>query len=78
MACPNFVEKTFAGGSKTVKFMKVFSLESFLLYGILRSGNFFVEDNDVDNDRTEYHKRHFYVCDKFMRICQNRPLDKFI
>ena len=23
-------------------------------------------------------KRHFYVREKFMRICQNRPLDKFI
>ena len=34
MACPNFVEKTFAGGSKTAKFVKVFSLECFPLYGI--------------------------------------------
>ena len=34
MARPNFMEKTFVGGSKTVKFVKVFSLESFLLYGI--------------------------------------------
>ena len=34
MARPNFVEKTFAGGSKTAKFVKVFSLESFPLYGI--------------------------------------------
>ena len=25
-----------------------------------------------------YVKRHFYVCDKFMRIRQNRPLDKFM
>ena len=32
MACPNF-----ADGSKTAKFMNVFSLESFLLYGILPS-----------------------------------------
>ena len=33
MACPNFMEKTFAGGSKTAKFANVFSLESFMLYG---------------------------------------------
>ena len=26
-ACPNFVEKIFAGGSKTVKFVNVFYLE---------------------------------------------------
>ena len=32
---PNFVEKTFMNNHKTVKFMKVFSLESFPLYGIL-------------------------------------------
>ena len=31
-ACPNFVEKTFTGGSKTAKFMNVFSLKSFALY----------------------------------------------
>ena len=31
---PNFMEKTSANGHKTLKFMKVFSLESFLLYGI--------------------------------------------
>ena len=23
-------------------------------------------------------KRHFYACEKFMRICQNGPLDKFM
>ena len=33
MARPNFEEKTFAGGSKTAKFVNIFSLESFLLYG---------------------------------------------
>ena len=32
-ACPNFLEKTFTGGSKTAKFVNVFSLESFVLYG---------------------------------------------
>ena len=32
MARPNFVEKTFMGGSKTMKFVNVFSLESFPLY----------------------------------------------
>jgi len=31
---PNFAEKTFANSHKTVKFTKVFSLESFPLYGI--------------------------------------------
>ena len=35
MAHPNFKEKTFANGSKTAKFMNVFSLESFPLYGII-------------------------------------------
>ena len=34
MACTNFVEKTFTGGSKTAKFVNVFSLESFPLYGM--------------------------------------------
>ena len=29
MARPNFVEKTFAGGTKAVKFVKIFSLEVF-------------------------------------------------
>ena len=29
----NFVVRTFAGGCKITKFVKVFSLESFLLYG---------------------------------------------
>ena len=33
---PDFVEKTFANSHKTVKFVKVFFLESFLLYGIDR------------------------------------------
>ena len=30
---PNFMEKTFVAGSKTVKFVNIFSLESFALYG---------------------------------------------
>ena len=34
VACLNFMEKIFAGGCNIVKFVKVFSLESFLLYGI--------------------------------------------
>ena len=34
MARSNFMERTFAGGSKAVKFVKVFSLESFPLYGM--------------------------------------------
>ena len=38
MARPNFVEKTFADGSKTVKFVNVFSLESFALYDNLVGG----------------------------------------
>ena len=32
---PNFMEKTFANCHKTTKFAKVFSLESFPLYGML-------------------------------------------
>ena len=32
---PNFVEKTFTGDSKSTKFVNVFSLKSFLLYGII-------------------------------------------
>ena len=38
MARPNFEEKTFVGGSKTAKFVNVFSLESFPLYGIIHAG----------------------------------------
>ena len=34
-ARPIFVEKTFVGGSKTAKFVNIFSLESFVLYGTL-------------------------------------------
>ena len=37
MACPNFMEKTFVGGSKTVKFVKVFSLKNFPLYGMTQN-----------------------------------------
>ena len=33
---PNFKEKTFANSHKTSKFVKVFSLKCFLLYGIVR------------------------------------------
>ena len=33
VARPNFEEKTFVVASKTVKFVNVFSLESFALYG---------------------------------------------
>ena len=33
---PNFTEKTFANRQKTAKFAKVFSLESFPLYGMSR------------------------------------------
>ena len=32
---PNFTEKTFANSHKTAKFMKVFSLKSFPLYGTI-------------------------------------------
>ena len=32
MAHPNFEEKTFAGGSKTAKYVNVFSLETFPPY----------------------------------------------
>ena len=35
MAHPNFEEKTFVGGSKATKFVNVFSLELFPLYGIM-------------------------------------------
>ena len=38
MACPNFMEKIFAGGSKTAKFVKVFSLKSFPLYSMTWNG----------------------------------------
>ena len=37
-AHPNFVEKTFTGGSKTAKFVNVFYLESFALYDITHLG----------------------------------------
>ena len=32
---PNFTEKTFANSHKTSKYVKVFSLKSFTLYGTL-------------------------------------------
>ena len=32
--CPNFAEKAFANSHKIVKFVKVFSIKIFLLYGI--------------------------------------------
>ena len=35
MAHPNFMEKTFTGGSKTAEFENVFTLESFLLYSYI-------------------------------------------
>ena len=42
MARPNFVEKTFAGGSKTVKFVKDFSLKfSAIRYMICQIISFF-------------------------------------
>ena len=49
MACPKFEEKTFAGGSKTTKFVNVFSLESFPLYGMhpIRMMNFCSHNNYV-------------------------------
>ena len=43
---PNFEEKTFVGGSKTMKFVNVFSLENFPLYNIYSakiSGYYMVE-----------------------------------
>ena len=39
MARPTFMEKTFMGGSKTAKFMKVFSLENFPLYSMHNTEN---------------------------------------
>ena len=36
---PNFTDKTFTNTHKTAKFMKVFSLESFPLYGICQRRN---------------------------------------
>ena len=39
------MEKTFAGGSKTAKFVKVFSLESVLLYSSLSKNNTMVDLN---------------------------------
>jgi hypothetical protein len=32
------MDKTFTGGSQTTKFVNVFSLESFPLYGVQHSG----------------------------------------
>ena len=45
-AHPNFAEKTFVGGFKTEKFMNVFSLESFALYGIRTMFTLDVQLND--------------------------------
>ena len=42
----NFVDKTFAGGSKTTKFVKAFSLESFPLYST-RLGACFTQNDSL-------------------------------
>ena len=48
MARPSFVEKTFTGGSKTVKFVNIFSLESLVLYStafsVIKCSDCFVGD----------------------------------
>ena len=43
---PNFVEKKFAYSHKTVKFVKVFSLESFPLYGNLVMYTMLLDNNN--------------------------------
>ena len=40
MAHPNFMEKTFTVGSKTAKFVNVFSLKSVLLYDIKKHASY--------------------------------------
>ena len=53
MVCPNFVEETFVGGSKTVKFVNIFYLESFrctVLADILKLNfNMIIEHFDRNN-----------------------------
>ena len=75
MAHPNFVEKTFAGGSKTANFVNVFSLERFPLYSI------FVRDlmvcRDQVHDKIECRSTAFHlsiptVCGQFHHIISQR------
>ena len=67
MGRPNFVEKTFTGGSKTTKFVNVFSLKSFFsLYGSL----------DVFGARLALHQPSSYLLYEnvpsfFMRLVKN-------
>ena len=66
MGCPNSVEKTFTGGSKTTKFVNVFSLKSFSLYGSL----------DVFGARLALHQPSSYLLYEnvpcfFMRLVKN-------
>ena len=59
---PNFTEKTFANSHKAMKFMTVFSPESFLLYSSLSSSWLFCSTSAW----------HYYVCvclhDLFVRV----------
>ena len=47
--CPDFVEKTFTDGSQTAKFMKIFSLESFPLYGTESAWMSVASPKDIHN-----------------------------
>ena len=66
--CPlslqTIVEKTFAGRHKTGKFVKVFSLESFPLYSVMRIqyNIVYIEDLDLNEDNLSTKKKllNFY------------------
>ena len=53
---PNFVDKSFANSHKTAKFVKVFSCESFLLYGTLAQRLVWIAVSlvNIGRERSEY------------------------
>ena len=58
MARPNFMEKTFTGGSKTTKFVKFFSLKSFPLYGIYYRSMLILSSHPINYTETNPHVSH--------------------
>ena len=64
-ACLNFVEKTFTGGSQTAKFVKVFSLENFPLYGMLNHNraihNYVRNTTNICFAQLDIHRKEMYM-----------------
>ena len=49
VACLKFVEKTLVGGYQPAKFVKVFSVKNFPLYGMVAVGVKLVTEDDHKN-----------------------------